>query len=83
MTDNVTPLFPGQVLDNTPEPGVVAILEEMLERAKTGELRTAALVFATNDGCILTASHIPDHMFTTVGGLAYLSRKLCDRLGGD
>ena len=83
MTDKVTTLFPGtQITQDEPVPEVVSLLEDMLARAKTGELRTAAIACATSDGCILTGYVVQDSLFTTMGALAYLSRRVCE-LAGD
>ena len=78
MTDNVKPLFAGQLTPNQADPDVVALLEDMLSRAKTGELRTAAFAGATNDGCTTTAFCVRDHMFSTLGGVSRLSKRLND-----
>jgi hypothetical protein len=78
MTDNTKPLFAGQVHPNQADPDVVALLEDMLSRAKSGELRTAAFAGATNDGCTITAFCGRDHMFSTLGGISYLRKRAED-----
>ena len=82
MTTNVTTLFPDQPNPVEPDEEVVALLEDMLARAKSGELRTAAIASATSDGHILTGYVVKDSLFTTMGALAHLSRRVGE-LAGD
>lgn len=82
MTDKVTSLFGDQIKPDEPVPEVVSLLEDMLARAKSGELRTACIASATSDGCIMTGYTVKDHLFTTMGALAYLSRRVGE-LAGD
>lgn len=82
MTTNVTTLFPDQPNPVEPDEEVVALLEDMLARAKSGELRTAAIAGATNDGCVISGFVVKDSLFTTIGALAYLSRRVGE-LAGD
>lgn len=82
MTTNVTTMFPGQVNPDEPDAEVVSLLEDMLARAKSGELRTCAMTGATSDGCALIGYVVKDALFTTMGALAYLNRRVGE-LAGD
>lgn len=82
MTDKVTSLFGDQIAPDEPVPEVVSLLEDMLARAKSGELRTACIAGATIDNCVISGFVVQDHLFTTMGALAYLTRRVGD-LAGD
>lgn len=82
MTDKVTSLFGDPITKDEPVPEVVALLEDMLARAKSGELRTAVIAGATSDNCIVSGFVVQDCLFTTMGALAYLTRRVGE-LAGD
>ena len=82
MTDKVTSLFGDPIAKDEPVPEVVSLLEDMLERAKTGELRTACIAGATSDGCVISGFVVHEGLFTTMGALAYLTRRV-GGLAGD
>ena len=55
MTDNIKPLFPGRPTGTEPVEELVEILEDLLMRAKSGELRDVVMqktVFRQKDGTV-------------------------------
>lgn len=59
MSGNVVPLK-GQTPPGEPVPGVVRQVEEMLEAARSGELRALAVVLVYRDGTLITGWEQPD-----------------------
>lgn len=69
--DNVRELKAQKALN----PVAIKLLEEALERAKSGDIVGVALVMQHTGGRIGTAYEAPD-MFSLVGGLQYLSTRI-------
>lgn len=69
--DNIIHLAPAK---NVPQPNVVAMLEGILERARSGELTDVTVVGVTDKGRTLLACSIRDHCFTLAGALAHMQK---------
>jgi hypothetical protein len=63
--------------EGVPVGAVVAMLEDVLERARRGEVREIALVTASPTGHVGTVFHAP-HVFTLMGGVEALRVRMAD-----
>ena len=70
--------FPGVTSALEPVPEVVQQLEDLLARAKTGEIREVAIAAVTDQKSITTAWHHENDYFRLVGAVSWLSRRLTD-----
>lgn len=78
MTDKIVSLFTGQSTD-TPNAQVVAVLADLLEQAKTGELQSFAFASQCSDGAMVTGFTDSTDVFAMIGALRLVEYKL---LGG-
>jgi hypothetical protein len=78
MTDKIVNLFTGQST-GAPVPEVVAVLEDLLAQAKTGELQSFAFASQCADGAMVTGFTDSTDVFAMLGALRLVEYKL---LGG-
>lgn len=55
---------------------VVELLEDLLKRAKTGEVRAVAVAGVCQNGSVTSAYQHENHIFALLGGLTYLSGRI-------
>lgn len=80
MTDNIKPLFPGQPTGTEPVGELVEILEDLLVRAKSGELQSLAFAGCCSDNTIMDAVSVHDDVFSLIGGLRVVETVLINRV---
>jgi hypothetical protein len=84
MTDKVTALFGGTVSAvNEPIPELVAFVERLLARAKSGEIRAIAVTYVRGNGRPSEGwqrGDNPDHAFVLHSGIACLLGNFTDML---
>ncbi len=66
----------GTSVPGQPVPEVVDLLEDMLEEARSGSLRSVAMVGVKESNEVLTYYHSEDNFFTLLGGVACLQSRL-------
>ena len=66
----------GSAIPGQPVPEVVEMLEDMLEEARSGSLRSVAMVGVRESNEVLTYYHSEDNFFTLLGGVACLQSRL-------
>ena len=74
--DNVKAIHGGITPKGQPVEQVVAVLEEALARAKSGELRSVALAGVCANHSVTTTWAHEDQIFALLGGLAYLQGRI-------
>ena len=83
MTDKVTPLFAGTDVPGQQNDGVVALLENLLERAKAGEIISVAVAGYTADDCMLSSFETGMHTSSTMGAIRLLESRIIDSMRED
>ena len=86
MSDKVTSLFGGAVSGaNQPVPQVVAFVERLLARAKSGEMRAIAVTYVRGNDLPSEGwqrGDDPNHTFVLHSGIACLLGNFTDMLNG-
>lgn len=82
MADKITPLFEGTDIPGQQNDAVVAILENMLERAKSGEVVSIAISGYTADDGIVSVFHSGNHLFALLGAIDYCKLRVLDAIVG-
>ena len=80
MTDNIKPLFPGRPTGTEPVEELVEILEDLLFRAKSGELQSLAFAGLCSDNTVMSGISVTDDVFSLIGGLRVVEAVLIDRV---
>ena len=73
-TNNVVP-FPGRARRG--DLPVVSLLEQLLERARAGDLRCIAVAAVWSNGCAGTAWSVTEDRAALVGATSWLTYDLC------
>ena len=76
MTDNIKPLFPGRPTGTEPVEELVEILEDLLFRAKSGELQSLAVAGCCSDNTVVTGLSVADDVFSLMGAWRVVDDKL-------
>ena len=76
MTDNIKPLFPGRPTGTEPVEELVEILEDLLVRAKSGELQSLAFAGCCSDNTIMDGVIVFDDVFALMGAWRMVDDKL-------
>lgn len=76
MTDNIKPLFPGQRTGIEPVPEVVDMVEDLLARAKSGELQSLAFAGLCADDTVMSGCSVQDDVFCLIGALHVVASNL-------
>lgn len=79
MTDKIVSLFTGQSTA-TPNIQVVAVLADLLEQAKSGELQSVAFAGQCADGAMITGFTSSDDVFSTIGALRLVEHRLMENI---
>lgn len=82
MIDKVTPLFAGTAVPGQQNDAVVALLENLLSRAKSGEVVSVAVAGYTADDCMLSSFETGAHTSSTLGAIRLLESRIIDSLRG-
>ena len=80
MTDNIKPLFPGRPTGTEPVEELVEILEDLLVRAKSGELQSLAFAGCCSDNTVVTGLSVADDVFSLIGGLRVVESVLVNKV---
>ena len=75
MTDKIQPLFPGQPVPGTANDNAVQLLEHLLARAKSGEIRDVAIAAWTSDNAALSG-FTPGSPVPLLGELVRLTARI-------
>ncbi len=66
-----------KVLTRGPNPQVIELLEDMLERAKSGQIRGIAIATVNRDDCTSTVFELGDgYLAPLTGSVSYLHKRL-------
>lgn len=76
MTGKIHTLRPDVVSPLDPVPKVVELLEDLLEKAKSGEIRSFGFVTTDADRNVQTGWHHQHELFTLIGGVSWLHTRL-------
>lgn len=76
MTDNTKPLFPGRPTGTEPVEELVEILEDLLFRAKSGELQSLAFAWLCSDNTVMSGICVTDDVFSLMGAWRIVDDKL-------
>lgn len=73
MSDSPIRALPGNA---EPQPRVIHLLEDLLQKARDGQLQDVAVVGITPNRRVVTGLSAHDNLFNLAGGLAYLQQKV-------
>lgn len=80
MTDNIKPLFLGRPTGTEPVEELVEILEDLLMRAKSGELQSLAFAGCCSDNTVMSGLSVTDDMFALIGALRVVESVLVNKV---
>lgn len=80
MTDKVTPLFAGQRTGTEPVPELIALLDDLMAQAKSGELQTFAFAGTCADTGVVSGICGAGDVFTLVGALRVVESRLISQV---
>ena len=80
MTDNIKPLFPGRPTGTEPVEELVEILEDLLTRAKSGELQSLAFAGCCSDNTVMSGLSVTDDVFALIGALRVVESVLVNKV---
>lgn len=78
MNSNVKILPGAPQPEGSPVPNTIALLEELLEAAKRGDVRSVAVAWTDNTPEVLTATAHNNEHYKLQGAVAQLLHRMCE-----
>ncbi len=66
----------GEAVTGQPVPETIELLEQVLEKARSGEIRSVAVVGVKPNYHVFSCWHSEGQYYTLIGGLSWLSHRM-------